>query len=72
MSQAFKCNICDKCVSAEADAKSEREVARQPTTILGVALDIGIIIKVYLPHVCDECWILVMQKVKAWVDANLP
>jgi hypothetical protein len=71
MSQSFRCDICGDCVSAEADAQSQREVVRQPTTILGVQLDLAIIIKAYVPHVCNTCWGLVMGKVKAWVQANL-
>ena len=71
MSQAFKCDICGDCVSSEAAAYSEREEARESTNILGVQVDIGIIVKVYVQHVCNTCWPLVRQKVKAWINANL-
>jgi hypothetical protein len=71
MSQSFKCDICGNCVATEAEAQAEREEARESTTILGVQVDIGIIVKVYKQHVCDTCWVLVRQKVKAWIQANL-
>ena len=71
MSQAFKCDICGDCVSSEDLARPEREEVRQPTTILGTQVDIGIIVKVYVPNVCNSCWLLVRSKVKAWIEANL-
>ena len=71
MSQAFQCDLCGDCVASEDLAKSEREVARESTTINGTQVDIGIIIRAYIPHVCNTCWGLVMDKVKAWVNANI-
>lgn len=71
MSQAFRCDLCGDCVASEDLAKSTREVANESANIAGTQTDIGIIIKVYKPHVCNTCWALVMQKVKAWVQANI-
>ena len=71
MSQAYMCDLCSGCVTSEDLAMSEREVARDSTTINSVTLDIGIIIKAYKPHVCNTCWAIVMQRVKSWVDANI-
>ena len=66
MSQAFQCDLCGNCVASEDLAKSEREVVNKSTDIAGTQVDIGIVIKVYKPHVDAECWALVMAKVKAW------
>lgn len=71
MTQAFRCDLCGECVVSEGNAQSSREVARQPTNINGVGVDIGIIVQAHKQHVCNSCWAKVMQKVKAWVDANL-
>ena len=71
MSISFKCDLCGDCVDSEALAESEREVAHESANISGTQTDIGIIIKVYKPHVCNPCWLLVMAKVKAWVNANI-
>jgi hypothetical protein len=71
MSQAYKCDLCGECSVSEDLVKSEREVARESTTISGTGTDLGIIIKVYKQHVCNSCWSEVMNKVKAWVEAHL-
>jgi hypothetical protein len=71
MSQAFRCDLCGDCVVSEDLAKAQREVANEPTTVSGTDTNIGIIIKVYKQHVCNACWSNVMNKVKAWADANL-
>lgn len=71
MSQAFRCDLCGDCAATEDLARRQREVARESTTVSGTQTDIGIIIKVYQPHVCNTCWSLVMAKVKAWINANI-
>lgn len=71
MTQAYKCDLCGNCVLNADDAKSQRLVVRQTSTINMVEVDIGIIIKVFVPHVCDDCWALTMSKVKAWINANV-
>jgi len=71
MSQAFKCDICGDCVANEQNVKSQREVAKENTTVDSVPVDIGIIIKVYVSHICDACWAKVMAKVKAWINAHI-
>jgi hypothetical protein len=71
MTQAFKCDICGECITNEQDAQSERQLARETTTINSVSVDISISIEVYVSHVCDTCWALTLQKVKAWMNANI-
>lgn len=71
MSQAYKCDVCGDCVDNADNAKAEREVARESALIQAVTVDVYIKVGVDVAHVCNTCWLLVMQKVKQWVIANI-
>jgi len=71
MTQAYKCDICGQCELNEQDVLNNREVVKQETTLNAMPVEIGISIKVYVVHICNTCWALAMQKVKAWVEANV-
>jgi len=71
MSTAFRCDICGDCVDNADNAKSLREVAREPGNINGRDVDLFIRIGVDVAHVCNTCWSTVMQKVKQWVQAHI-
>jgi hypothetical protein len=72
MSQAYRCDLCGDCVDNADDAKAEREVAREASTVSGTVADLYIKIGVDMPHTCDTCFAIVMQKAKAWMNANIP
>jgi hypothetical protein len=70
MSQAYKCDICGDFVSAADQAISERQVSKENMLVVGEQIDVGIIIKVYKPHTCDTCFNIILQRVRAWLNAN--
>jgi hypothetical protein len=71
MSQAYKCDLCGDCVDDASDATSEREVARESATISTTQADLYIKLGVDVAHVCNACFVIVKQKAKAWIIANI-
>jgi hypothetical protein len=71
MSQAYRCDLCGDCVDNSDDAKNEREIARVTTTISGTSADLYIGLGVAVAHVCNACFVIVKEKTKAWIIANI-
>ena len=71
MSKAFRCDLCGSCIDSEDQAKNEREVARETTSISGTTADLFITLGADVAHVWDECFLIIKQKAKAWIIANV-
>jgi len=71
MSQAYKCDLCGDCVDSSDNAQQEREVSRHPKKISGTMTDIYIKMGADVAHVCDNCFELVKEAAKEWVNQHL-
>ena len=71
MSQAYRCDLCGNCVDDSDNAKKEREVARVSATISGTTADLYITLGADVAHVCNDCFLLIKQKAKQWIVANV-
>lgn len=71
MSQAYRCDLCGDCIDNLDDARNEREVAREQTSISGTAADLYIKLGADVAHVCNACFVIIKQKAKAWIIANV-
>jgi hypothetical protein len=71
MSQAYKCDLCGDFISLEADAKRQRNLAQEDTTISNTSTVLTLRLDLGKPHVCDKCFAIGIRKTKAWVIANI-
>ncbi len=71
MSQAYRCDLCGDCVDNADNARQEREVARETSTISGTSAELYIKLGVDVAHVCDTCFAIVLKQAKAWIIANV-
>ena len=71
MSKAFRCDLCGDCIDNEDDARQEREVARETSTIAGTSAELYIELGVDVAHVCNACFAIALQQAKAWIVNNV-
>ena len=70
MSRSYMCDVCGVCVSHSDQALSEREMLRGNMTINGTEVDTGLILKAYVPNVCDTCWDALVARVRQYIINN--
>jgi len=71
MSLAYKCDLCGDFVASEADAKRERVLAQENTTISNTTTVLTLKLDLGKPHVCDRCFAKGVKKTKEWILANI-
>lgn len=71
MSRAYRCDLCGNCVDNADNAKNEREIARVSGNISGTTADLFIKLGADVAHVCDTCFVIIKQKAKQWIVANV-
>ena len=71
MSRAYKCDLCRACIDNMDDAKNDREVARVSASVSGTIADLYIRLGADVAHVCNDCFVIIKQKAKQWIIANV-
>ena len=71
MSIAYKCDLCGDLISSEENAKRQRNLAQESTTISNTVTDLTLKLDLGKQHVCDKCFAIGIKKTKAWVIANI-
>jgi len=77
MSNAFSCDICGDCVADETAARSSRQLAspnltvKPPDPLPETTLDTKLVFNVLVPHVCNNCWKLVVKELRTFILDNI-
>jgi hypothetical protein len=71
MSLAYKCDLCSDFVSSEDDAKRERVVAQEQSTISNTVTTMTLKLDLGKQHVCDKCFAIGVKQAKAWIIAHV-
>ena len=71
MSRGYMCDLCGTCIDNEHDARNQREIQRGTVTVKTVPVEMYLALGASVPHVCADCWTVLMKKLKQWAIANI-